>query len=482
MSDVVKRFFHTALEKIDMDAKKGVFIHSAENPDDIIKACKDLIQSCISGGKIEAAVPDDKYGGIKLYLNRDEVVQKFLSRRFLLKENGETLATIHPLTTQLIVRDAKILIEEEKFEKFMLFILDNLDIKYHQILKISNIPFSEHHPDVLTTDLRIILDIPEIEDLYVFKDVGLPKDLEIPTGTGNEMISLNFYCPTCKKGGHTSWSCPKRIGSEVALNSSPEKPSNAEAPHTPKSRNSIPSHKKENTKEVNTPEVTLPPEKMDVSKFEGKVGKEEVRYYNIFYPNTPGSSNKKVGVSSSSTMKRSLFHKDDQKNESNSKKARTSLINNGQEQSEEISKNGNSENDIYVIQPSASTKKVQHLNPTSERFEIYNVNSGGISPNPGPSSLQVFSVSIPPRIKEMWIPLCGFQSIEQFEPFLDHAKKRTNLRKLAILYDVNFDELKQHLNHLRKAYYNEKKSGNNEVCKEEKEFMDWFGGLVDRMN
>ncbi|XP_055950218.1 uncharacterized protein LOC129984372 [Argiope bruennichi] len=472
-----------------MDAKKGVFIHSAENPDDIMKACKDLIQSCISGGKIEAAVSDDKYGGIKLYLNRDEVVQKFLRRRFLLKENGETLATIHPLTTQLIVRDAKIFMEKEEFlQKLKRFILDNLDIKYHQILEISNIPFSEHHPDVLTPDLKIVLDVPEMEDLDAFKNVDLPDDYEIQTETENEMPSLKFYCPTCKKGGHTSWSCPKSIGSEVALNSSPEKPSNAETLHMPKSQNSLPSDVRGNAKKVNIPEITLSPEKMNVSKFERK--EEKVRYYKTLYHKTPGSSKKKVGVSSSSTMKRSLFHKDNQKNESNSKKAHTSLVNNGQEQSEEISKADNSENDIYVIQPSTSTETVQHLNIASERFEpdieeIYNVNSvinmtSGL--NPGPSSLQV-SVSIPPRIKEMWEPLCCFQSIEQLEAFLDHAKRRPRIRKLATVYDNgNYQELKQHLINLRKAYYNEKKTLNKEAYKEEKEFMDWFGGLVDRMN
>ncbi|GBM43461.1 hypothetical protein AVEN_245563-1 [Araneus ventricosus] len=318
------------------ETENGIFIRSTKSYNVIIETFKDLIQNSMPDGKITLEIISEKYGGVEIYLNRDDVVQELLGKRFLLNETGDVLFTIHPLTTQLIIRGAVFSIEEYDFiGKLMVIIHDTLG----PVLEICKIPSSEPQLDIWYCNWGVLLDVPDIEDLDDFKRVGLPDDFKITVPGVYGMLSVNFYCARCEKDGHTRWRCFESIGIKTKSVSkySQEKHLTIESPCTPFSRFSIPNHEEENKERDITSKISPLTKSKNNREFRSRIENEPI-YRNILQERVSSNSHKTSFYSSNSTMKRLLFPERDYPNsESQPKRACISPMNDDHGQSDNSS-------------------------------------------------------------------------------------------------------------------------------------------------
>ncbi|GBM72910.1 hypothetical protein AVEN_68489-1 [Araneus ventricosus] len=524
--NVVKKFVYAFFENKsnDMAAKFGIFIRSTKSDDDIIEACSNLIQNSNSGGRITAVRKDKTYGGVKVYLNGNDIVQELIGKQFLF-ETGHDLSTIHPLTTHLTVHDAIVSTTEEEFIGELRYIIQEA---LGPVLKISKVPVSKLHPDIGNGNWRVLLDVPEIEDLDVYKKSGLPVNLTVKVPGVHGRLPITFYCTKCDKDGHTQWRCSENIEDETKAVSDSVKreDSTVATPSKPSSGFFIRDREDESREREVTPKNKPLLKIKNIKKFESEIGKEEVRNYcDSVHLKDSKDIKKEIGESSSSginsEIKRRLFSGRDDR-EPNSKRARISPMIDDDNHSENLPKASSTTNDADSLEiPCGSSPSTPFKNqpnhfpfpsvgglltrnsvddsvttsnqpaPTVDtiKSELPSTDENDSDINQAPSRAkpvrqrkkpaQGIPIVIPDRIKNIILEIeDGVLNVEQLTAFFNHVKKKSKPCSFAEMYTSDVAGLKKQLGEIKRKYYMIPERGTNV----EIQFMKWFVNILDRFD
>ncbi|XP_055936468.1 uncharacterized protein LOC129966110 [Argiope bruennichi] len=499
----------------------GIFIRSTKSNDDIIEACNNLMKHSNLDGRILTVRSGKTYGGVKVFLNGDAIVQELLEKQFLY-ETGDDLSTIHPLRTHLTVHDAIISSTEEEFiEELRNIIQEALG----PVLKISKIPFSKQYPDIGNGNWRVLLDVPEIEDLDIFKKSGLPDDFTIKVPGVHGRLSVTFYCTKCDKDGHTQWRCPRSLNDNMEDNSESlkEEDSTANTPKRSMSGFFIRDRDEESKESKSAPKTKPLLKRKRIEEFEKEIGKEEVRNFcDSFQLKNSSNIKKEVGESSSSTMTRPVrSENDDIKRETHAKRARFSPMNEDDSQPENIPKASSTTDDAncleILFESSPSTSKNQphyvssesgalftrnsvddsvstsneHLPTADIKSDLPSTDENDSDSNLGPSAsrskpvrqrkkpAQDTPIVIPDRIQKIISEIDdGVLGVEPLTAFFNHVKKKSKPCSFAEMYTSNVAGLKKQLDEIKRRYYMIPERG----TKEEIQFMKWFVNIINRFD
>ncbi|CAL1279516.1 unnamed protein product [Larinioides sclopetarius] len=526
--NVVKNCVYALFENKsnDMAAKGGVFIRSTKSENDIIEACINLIQNSDSGGEIIMARMDETFGGVIVYLNTDEIVQELICKQFLF-ETGDDLSTIYPLTTHLTVHHA-IVSTTEEMEKLIEELRNIFQVTLGPVLKISKIPFSELHPDIGTGNWRVLLDVPEIEELDVYKKSGLPDNMTIKVPGVHERLRITFFCTKCKKDGHTQWRCTESIKDEIEVvsDSVRREDSTVETPSKPSSGFLIRDREEEDReREVASKNKPLLKIK-NIREFVSEIGKEEVRNYcDSVHLKDRKDIKKEVGESSSSgrnsAMKRQLVSGRGDR-EPNSKRAHISSMIEEDSHSENLPNASSTTNDADAIEilnevlpltpfknklnyfplpltgglvtrnsvdDSVSTSNQPAPTVDTIQSELPSTDENDSDSNQGPARAkpvkqrkkpaQGIPIVIPDRIKKIILEIeDGVLDVEQLTAFFNHVKKKSRPSSFAKMYTTDVTGLKKQLGEIKRRYYMIPERGTNV----EIQFMKWFVNILDRFD
>lgn len=141
---------------------------------------------------IEKAFHDSN--GLQIYFkNYDFVRQTLLKRTFKVKGRPYN---VYPMVTNLTVRDIGAYAEHPDIKKAVKCYGCVLDL--YPVLEITGNRNRETRS--LTSDYRIILDVPEVFTNFHLTPVKLP-DTDIP-------FEVLFFCRLCRRNGHKQFQCP----------------------------------------------------------------------------------------------------------------------------------------------------------------------------------------------------------------------------------------------------------------------------------
>ncbi|GFW61947.1 uncharacterized protein TNCV_4669721 [Trichonephila clavipes] len=502
-----------------MAANYGVFIRSTQNNDEIIAACNNLIKDTKSGGRILKVRTDTIYGGLKVYFSEESLIQELLQKQFLY-ESGD-LSTIHPLISHLTVHDVSFSTTEEKFvENLRKKIRDDLG----PVLEVSKIPFSKQYPDIGSGNWRVTLDIPEIEDLEIFKKVGLPDDFSINIPETLERSSVTFHCVRCDNDGHSQWRCKvKKGGSQVdVLRSISQSIKKEDSPEPTRPRFFIRDLQEEQEKDSSSKSKPLLARKK-IREFESTIGKEEASRYCNSFPLAENIVKTEItdSIERKFPVKRPLSSDEvENDNEPSAKnpaisfqnkipvhKGIDSIIDNYSKASS-TTKDDSEIEVIHELTPSTSSKDKPNVSRSVERTSKHSAEDS-VSTSNQPEAIvceetksklpsldgndsdsnstiparkrrkptQGIPVVIPERIKGIINNIPGnVLNVVQLEAFLNHVKKKSKPCTFAKIYTPDVEGLKRQLEEISRQYYLIPERGTNE----ELQFMKWFGNTLQR--
>ncbi|GFY55276.1 uncharacterized protein TNIN_369061 [Trichonephila inaurata madagascariensis] len=504
-----------------MAANYGVFIRSTQNNDEIIAACNNLIKDTKSGGRILKVRTDTIYGGLKVYFSEESLIQELLEKQFLY-EPGD-LSTIHPLISHLTVHNVSFSTTEEKFvENLRKKIRDDLGL----VLEVSKIPFSKQYPDIDSGNWRVTLDIPEIEDLDIFKKVGLPDKYSIDIPETLERSSVKFHCVRCDNDGHSQWRCEVKKGDTQAdvhrsISQSIKKEDSSEPSPPTKQRFFIRDLQEEQEKDSSSKSKPLLARKK-IREFESTIGKEEAsRYCNSFsLAETIVKKEAEDSVEGKFPVKRPLSSDEDENDESSAKKPAISFQNkipvhkgndhliDNYSKASSTTKDDSEIEIIHELTPSTSSMNKPNANRSVERTSKHSAEDS-VSTSNQPEAIvceetksklpsldgndsdsnsatptrkrrkptQGIPVVIPERIKGIINNIPGnVLNVVQLEAFLNHVKKKSKPCTFAKIYTPDVEGLKRQLEEISRQYYLIPERGTNE----ELQFMKWFGNTLQR--
>ncbi|GFT34208.1 uncharacterized protein NPIL_504291 [Nephila pilipes] len=495
----------------EMAATCGVFIRSDQSHDKIIAACNNLINDTTPGGKILSVKKKTIYGGWKVYLNEESVVQKLIRKQFLYKSGD--LSTIHPLVTHLTVHDAEFSTPEEKF-------IENLREKIRDDLgpvrEVSKIPISLQHPDVGDGNWRVILDVPEIEDLDIFQKVGLPDNYSIDVPETIEKSSVTFHCTSCGKDGHSQWRCfvKNERDEDSDISQSIKEPSEPSTPTSSKKQEFFIRDREEERQDLISKSKPLLPRKK-IREFESTIGKEEASRYCRSFPVADSIVKKETEGRKSSGKQSSPPDEEDENRGPPAKKASVSFegvtIDTDDDcLVENFSKASSTTNDHSLFdigcESMPSTPHKLNVNrstfaegsskhsaedsvstsnqPEAVKSELPSIegndsDSNCATPRKRKKPTQGIPVVIPERIKQLINDMeRKALDVKKLEAFLNHVKKKAKPRDIAAFYTDQVDDLKKQLEEILRQYYEIPVRGNNE----EIQFMKWFQNTVQRFD
>ncbi|GFR01700.1 uncharacterized protein TNCT_493731 [Trichonephila clavata] len=502
-----------------MASNYGVFIRSTQNNDEIIEACNNLIKDTKSHGRILKVRKDSIYGGLKVYFSEESLIQELLQKRFLYKWGD--LSTIHPLISHFTVHDVSFSISEEKFvENLRKKIGDDLG----PVLEVSNIPFSKQFPDIGSGNWRVTLDIPEIEDLDIFKNVGLPDDYSIDIPETLEKSSVTFHCIHCDKDGHSQWRCkmkkvdtPADVHRSSISQSIKQEDSPKPSPST-KPRFFIRDLQEEQEKDSSSKSKPLLARKK-IREFESTIGQEEASRYCNSFPLAENIVKKETedSVEGKFPVKRPLSSDEEEDDDEPSAKITAISFQNripvhkGNdnliENYSKASSTTKDDSEIEVINESTLSKDKPNVSGSVERTSKHSAeDSVSTSNQPEAIAYEVKSeqpsldgnnsdsnsatpvrkrrkptqgipVVIPERIKEIINKIPGnVLNVVQLEAFLNHVKKKSKPCTFAKIYTPDVEGLKRQLEEISRQYYLIPERGTNE----ELQFMKWFVNTLNR--
>ncbi|GIY35422.1 uncharacterized protein CDAR_189211 [Caerostris darwini] len=491
-----------------MATRYGVYIRSDKCINDIIEACCTLLQNTKSKGKIVTARNDAAHGGVKVYLNKDSVVQELLNKKFLF-QNGEDLSTIHSLVTHVTVHDAAEYTTEE--ETFIQDLRSTIGKLLGPVLDVRKIPISKQHPDIWNGNFHVILDVPEVVDLDVFKRNGLQDKLEVKVPGIDKKLAVTFRCALCDEDGHTRWQCSTLKSSSTSVDETSPCPQSSIKEETSVSEPTSGFYIRDlgdNDRDF-SPEARPSLKRKRITEFEREIGKEEaLSYYNSCpLPHSVKNEIDLVEVNSSNSEDEKdseISHNADESILSGTCTKASSTTNDGGIKAGPASSpmktprknqstldgylffNRNSIDDFVTTsnQPAAATDTIKSEPPStdecdsdSRQGQSSTTHARVVRNRKKPA--QNVPIVIPDRIKSI-IGRIESKPVDapKLEAFLNHVKKKSKPYEIAKFYTPNVTGMKHFLQQISDQYYLTPDRGTNA----EIQFMKWFANVLGRFD
>ncbi|XP_035207981.1 uncharacterized protein LOC118182705 [Stegodyphus dumicola] len=474
----------------DSYANYGILIRSDNSSDRFKGECiSQLLQICKGG--IARVVNDTKYDGFRIYFKNKASVTAVLNRRSL-TVSGHSIF-MYPLITHLTIHnvDAHHDVQKDLYEQ--------LQSCLGSVLNVSEVPL-EKHPEVGSGNWRAVLEIPEAEDLEVFRKKGLPNEMFLKLPYLKDNLKVTFFCSNCKMNGHVLQKCTKQDTVQDCIT---EK-------------------KVLSSKELN--EAAKAELLGNVQVFASQVGEEEVKRHSEEYSTVDVQHSKRKrpsgqnsGIDLTSRIKIELEDTVPFKSSANNVTAsQFSRNNSGDDVRFDLHPKASSttadDDEIQVLSDCQIADQVKRatiettwsnaarkrnseddrnsLNaPTSSQPETVTQTANAHSSNtavtepPTPTRRRappVGRIEIPPnsRVEECIREAGGKLSKSELEAFFQHVKKKGNVSKIARQYTDDVKRLKEQLSRIVHIYYHSPLTG----TKQDRVFMKWLQQLVERFD
>ncbi|KFM74974.1 hypothetical protein X975_20035, partial [Stegodyphus mimosarum] len=473
----------------DSYANYGILIRSDNCSERFLGECiTQLHQIC--KGDIARVVNDTKYGGFRIYFKDRASVTAVLNRRSL-TVSGHTIFT-YPLITHLTIHNVMTAAQHD-IQKDL---YEQLQACLGSVLNVSEVPLKEY-PAIGSGNWRAILEIPESEDLQVFRKNGLPNEMFLKLPYLEDNLKVTFFCSNCKMNGHVLQKCTKQ----------------------------------DTVQDCTTKQKVLSPKELNeaakaellenVQVFASQVGEEEVKRHSEEFSSVdvqhtkrkrPSGQNSGIDLTSrikieledtmpfkSSADKVAKFSRNNSGDDVRfdlHPKASSTTADDDELQVLSISPTANQVIDVLKTTRSNETRKRNSeddrnsLNaPTSSQPETVYLTAKAHSSNtavsepPTPTRRRappVGRIEIPPnsRVEECIREAGGNLCQSELVAFFQHVKKKGNVSKIARQYTDDVKRLKEQLSRIVHIYYHSPLTG----TKQDRVFMKWLQQLVERFD
>uniref|UniRef100_A0A2L2YI61 Uncharacterized protein n=1 Tax=Parasteatoda tepidariorum TaxID=114398 RepID=A0A2L2YI61_PARTP len=502
----------------------GIFIRFQDTDVElVIRGCKEILEN-VDGSNvfITGVMRDRKYGGFRVYFSEESVVEDFLKLKYL--PLSDERASIHSLTTKLTVHDV-MPDSETDFKEMLQNQLESFDLK--PVLDICSIPVSKEFPTIRSGNWLLELDIPEIEDLGVFRNSGLPDNMKLSLTfrAKKREKRVSFFCCLCHDIEHSRGDCPKLVITQTrddrgSARTSPESYARRNAQRF-EIRERSPSASTSTAKRIRIESIigNLPKQNNGSAQKSASFGKVKIKQEPEDY-NACSRLNPRV------VLKRaSVRSENDYDTESYSKKMRFSGIDENPEArfdgspaassttgrdspvivyesprrssstdrrfSEDSSlpydREDGCQDDSNALSFNLPTSSQPEMNSERNFNDFYQKEASDISDSgetiraPRRKKPVYAPVVLPKRIKEIINTRekkQGELTIVELEAFFNHVKKKMSPAKVAKQFTDDVQCLKAQLKWIVQQYYMTPKAGTGEDSR----FMKWLEGMLDRFD